>query len=66
MADPGAQPTGGLQLHSARGRWVIAATVLGAGIVMIDGGEGTLDEPLSAVLTANLGYLTEALDAAAR
>ncbi len=37
MADPGAQPTGGLQLHSARGRWVIAATVLGAGIVMIDG-----------------------------
>lgn len=37
MADPGAQPAGGLRLHSARGRWVIAATVLGAGIVMIDG-----------------------------
>jgi hypothetical protein len=33
---------------------------------VIDGGDGTLDEPLSAVLTANLGYLTEALDAAAR
>ena len=37
MADPGVQPAGGLRLHSARGRWVIAATVLGAGIVMIDG-----------------------------
>lgn len=35
-------------------------------VVVIDGGDGTLDEPLSAVLTANLGYLTEALDAAAR
>ena len=30
-------------------------------VVVIDGGDGTLDEPLSAVLTANLGYLTEAL-----
>ncbi len=26
-----------LQLHSARGRWVVAASVLGAGIVFIDG-----------------------------
>ena len=26
----------GLRLHTARGRWVIAASVLGAGIVMID------------------------------
>ncbi len=34
--------------------------------VVIDGGDGTLDEPLSTVLTANLGYLTEALDATAR
>jgi hypothetical protein len=35
-------------------------------VVVIDGGDGTLDEALSTVLTANLGYLTEALDAAAR
>ena len=34
-------------------------------VVVIDGGDGTLDEPLSAVLTANLGYLTESLGAPA-
>jgi hypothetical protein len=30
--------------------------------VVIDGGDGSVDELLSSVLTANLGYLTEALD----
>ena len=35
-AQPAAQPAGGLALHSARGRWVIVATVLGASIVLID------------------------------
>ena len=39
IADPEARPSGdlGLELHTARGRWVIAATVLGSSIVMIDG-----------------------------
>ena len=31
-------------------------------VVVIDGGDGAVDELLSSVLTANLGYLTEALD----
>ena len=31
-------------------------------VVVIDGGDGSVDELLSSVLTANLGYLTEALD----
>ncbi len=30
-------PAPNLRLHTARGRWVVAASVLGAGIVMIDG-----------------------------
>jgi EmrB/QacA subfamily drug resistance transporter len=38
-ADPAVRPSGelGLELHSARGRWVVAATVLGSSIVLIDG-----------------------------
>ena len=35
-------------------------------VVVIDGGDGAVDQPLATVLTANLGYLTEVLDAAAR
>ncbi len=34
---PGREPTSEVQLHTARGRWVITASVLGAGIVFIDG-----------------------------
>jgi hypothetical protein len=34
--------------------------------VVIDGGDGAVDQPLATVLTANLGYLTEALDSPPR
>jgi len=35
-------------------------------VVVIDGGDGAVDQPLATVLTANLGYLTEALDSPPR
>src|SRR5208282_2469460 len=35
-AAPDTAATPGLRLHTARGRWVIAATVLGSGIVAVD------------------------------
>jgi Holliday junction resolvase len=35
-------------------------------VVVIDGGDGAVDQPLSSVLTANLSYLTEALDSPTR
>ncbi len=34
-------------------------------VVVVDGGDGAIDELLSSVLTANLGYVTEALDSPA-
>ena len=34
-------------------------------VVVVDGGDGAIDELLSGVLTANLGYVTEALDSPA-
>jgi Holliday junction resolvase len=35
-------------------------------VVVIDGGDGAVDQLLATVLTANLGYLTEALDSPTR
>ncbi len=35
-------------------------------VVVVDGGDGAVDQPLSSVLTANLSYLTEALDSPTR
>jgi len=35
-------------------------------VVVIDGGDGAVDQPLATVLTAKLGYLTEALDSPPR
>ena len=35
-------------------------------VVVIDGGDGAVDQPLATVLTANLGYQTEALDSPPR